>query len=185
MLRDAAVKVFLADYSTRIRESVAALLVARGVDIVGQAATPQDAMYGILATCPDVVVLETQLEGGNGLQVLRAVRRSNPGIAFIVFSMQAGAALRLDYLIAGANSFLDKAAEFHQLLTMLLKIGPSPNAYALALENERAAWRVLHGISRTDPQYTQILVQWQSAADRIAIEADMLLNPDTPKLPPG
>ena len=174
--RDAGVNVFLADYSIMVRESVAAMLVAQGANIVGQAATPQGAMYGIQTTQPDVVVLETQLEGGAGLQVLRGVRRTNPGIAFIVFSIQAGAALRLDYLAAGANCFLDKATEFSQLLNALTKIGPSPNAYALALENERTAWQVLQGIPRTDSRFAQALSGWQAAADRIAAEAEKLLN---------
>jgi len=173
---DAAVKVFLADYSVRVRESVAAILAARGLKIVGKATTPQDATYGIQATRPDVVVLDTQLEGGNGIQVLRAVRRTNPGVAFIVFSIQAGAALRLDYLVAGANCFLDKATEFRQLLNAVTKIGSSPNAYALALENERAAWQVLRGTARTDPRYGPALSEWQAAADRIGAEGEKLLN---------
>lgn len=117
--RNAAIKVFLADQSTIARESVAAILAARGLNIVGQAATPQDALHGIEATHPDVVVLDTQLEGGNGLQVLRAVRRMLPGIALIVFSIQSGPTLRLNYLGAGADCFLDKATEFHQLASAI------------------------------------------------------------------
>jgi len=113
----AKVRVFLADDSALIRERVAAMLAARAIDIVGQAETPQDSIDGILAAHPDVVVLDVQLEGGTGLQVLRAVRQVDPRIAFVVFSNNAGPAYRKRYLGEGAQRFLDKTTEFDQLVS--------------------------------------------------------------------
>jgi DNA-binding NarL/FixJ family response regulator len=109
------VKIFLADDSSLIRARVAAMLGAPAMTIVGQAETPQACIDGILATRPDVVVLDVQLEGGHGLDVLRAVRPAAPQIAFVVFSNNSGPAYRKRYLGAGAVSFLDKSAEFDQL----------------------------------------------------------------------
>jgi len=111
------VKVFLADDSAMIRERVAAMLAACAMDIVGQAETPQGSIDGILAAHPDVVVLDVQLEGGTGLEVLRAVRAAEPDIAFVVFSNNAGPAYRKRYLGEGARQFLDKTTEFDQLVT--------------------------------------------------------------------
>jgi DNA-binding NarL/FixJ family response regulator len=108
-------KVFLADDSSLIRARVAAMLGAPSMDIVGQAETPQACIAGILATHPDVVVLDVQLDGGQGLEVLNAVRPAAPGIAFVVFSNNSGPAYRKRYLGAGAAFFLDKSTEFDQL----------------------------------------------------------------------
>ena len=69
------------------------MLADRGISVVGAAAT-QDSIDGILAARPDVVVLDVQLEGGSGLQVLRAVHPVEPGIAFVVFSNNVGLAYR-------------------------------------------------------------------------------------------
>ena len=110
------VKVFLADDSALIRDRVAAMLASRAMDIVGQAETPQSSIDGILAMHPDVVVLDVQLEGGSGLEVLRAVRQVDPRIAFVVFSNNAGPAYRKRYLGEGAERFLDKTTEFDQLV---------------------------------------------------------------------
>lgn len=110
------VKVFLADDSALIRDRVVAMLASGAMDIVGQAETPQGSIDGILAAHPDVVVLDVQLEGGTGLQVLRAVRQVDPGIAFVVFSNNAGPAYRKRYLGEGAQRFLDKTTEFDQLV---------------------------------------------------------------------
>jgi DNA-binding NarL/FixJ family response regulator len=109
------VKVFLADDSALIRARVAVMLAAPAMTIVGQAETPQACIEGILATKPHVVVLDVQLEGGQGLDVLRAIRPAEPDIAFVVFSNNSQPAYRKRYLGAGAVRFLDKSAEFDQL----------------------------------------------------------------------
>ena len=111
----APLKVFLADDSAPIRARVAGLLAGQALQVVGEAETPQACIDGILATRPDVVVLDVQLDGGQGLEVLRAVRGAAPGIAFVVFSNNTGPAYRKRYLGAGAARFLDKSAEFDQL----------------------------------------------------------------------
>jgi two-component system response regulator DesR len=116
MPQSTPVKVFLVDDSAMIRQRVAAMLAASAMDIVGQAETPQGSIEGILAAHPDVVVLDVQLEGGTGLEVLRAVRRVEPDIAFVVFSNNAGPAYRKRYLGEGAQRFLDKTTEFDQLV---------------------------------------------------------------------
>jgi DNA-binding NarL/FixJ family response regulator len=109
-------KVFLADDSAAIRERVAAILAAGQMTIVGQAETPQGSIDGILSAHPDVVVLDVQLEGGTGLEVLRAVREADPKIAFVVFSNNSAPAYRKRYIGAGATQFLDKSTEFDQLV---------------------------------------------------------------------
>jgi DNA-binding NarL/FixJ family response regulator len=114
--------VFLADDSAAIRERVGAMLVANAMTIVGEAETPAACIRAILDQHPDVVVLDCQLEGGTGLEVLRAVRRADPAVAFVVFSNNSAPAYRKRYLAEGAVRFLDKTTEFDQL----------PQAVALA-----------------------------------------------------
>jgi DNA-binding NarL/FixJ family response regulator len=113
--RHASIRVFLVDDSALIRDRVTAILTGHAMTVVGEAQTPQSSIDGILAAHPDVVVLDVQLEGGTGLQVLRAVRQAAPDIAFVVFSNSAGPAFRKRYLREGALRFLDKSSEFDQL----------------------------------------------------------------------
>jgi DNA-binding NarL/FixJ family response regulator len=113
--RTAPIKVFLAEDSPLMRERVVAMLAARGMTAVGQAATASACIDGILADHPDVVVLDVQLEGGSGLQVLRAIRQKEPSIEFVVFTVNVEPAFRKRYLAEGARGFLDKATEFDQL----------------------------------------------------------------------
>ncbi len=111
----APITVFLADDSELICDRVALMLGNAGMSVVGRGQTPQACFDGILGSQPDVVVLDVQLEGGAGLEVLRTVRLAAPGVAFVVFSNNSGPAYRRRYLAAGALQFIDKSTEFAQL----------------------------------------------------------------------
>jgi DNA-binding NarL/FixJ family response regulator len=97
------------------------MLEASAMNVVGWAATPQEAIDGIPAASPDVVVLDVQLEGGSGLEVLRAVHQAVPDIAFVVFSSNSSPAYRKRYCGEGAAAFLDKSTEFDQLVQTVAK----------------------------------------------------------------
>lgn len=122
-----SLRVFIADESPLIRERVASILCASSMTIVGQAETPQDAIEGILAMYPDVVVLDVQLEGGTGLQVLRAIRHAAPDIAFIVFANSSDPSYRKCYLAAGAENFLDKTEEIDRIAQAVVMASQHPH----------------------------------------------------------
>lgn len=83
-----------------------------GVDVVGSAATPAEAIAGVLRSRPDCVLLDYQLEGGTGLDVLRAVHQQAPEIVFVVLTNHTQPQYRRACLAAGASHFLDKSTEF-------------------------------------------------------------------------
>ena len=123
MVSNGPIKVFLADDSLQIRQRVSALLHASNVAVVGVGATPAACITAILELHPDVVVLDHQLEGGTGLEVLRAVRHADPAVAFVVFSNSDAPAYRRRYLSEGAQSFLDKSTEFGELAQAVARVG--------------------------------------------------------------
>jgi len=92
-------------------------LVARieGASVVGEAETPGDAVEGILRTRPDCVVLDYQLRGGTGVDVLRAIHPGSPEIAFVVLSNHSSPQYRRACSEAGARWFFDKSMEFGKI----------------------------------------------------------------------
>jgi DNA-binding NarL/FixJ family response regulator len=90
-----------------------------GLAVVGEAASPGEAIARILDLRPDFVVLDYQLEGGTGLDVLRAVHGIDPDIEFAVLTQHATAQHRRACLGAGATHFLDKTHEFAALRGLL------------------------------------------------------------------
>jgi DNA-binding NarL/FixJ family response regulator len=119
----APTRVFIADDSALIYQRVSAMLTAAGMEVVGRAESPLPCFASILATHPDVVVLDVHLHGGAGLEVLRTVRLAVPEIAFVVFSNNSGPAYRKRYLGEGALEFLDKSTQFDQLAGAVARAG--------------------------------------------------------------
>ena len=70
-----ALKVYLVEDSPAILERLEALLgTIEGARTVGRASGASEAIEGILAQHPDLVVLDLKLAEGSGFDVLRAVR---------------------------------------------------------------------------------------------------------------
>jgi len=109
----------------RLRELVDGI---DGVEVVGEAGTPAEAIAGIRRTHPDYVLLDYQLVDGTGVDVLRAVHPDAPDIAFIVLTNHATAQHRRACLHAGARYFFDKSTEFGLVRTTVAEPGRIRNA---------------------------------------------------------
>jgi DNA-binding NarL/FixJ family response regulator len=64
-------------------------------------------------------VLDLSLKEGNGFDVLRAVRKAAPGIAFYVLTNHPIDGFRVTAQRLGARGFFDKSTEFDKLRDVL------------------------------------------------------------------
>ncbi len=120
--------VYIVDDSPSMRVRLSELLgEIDGVDVVGEAGTPADAIAGILRVHPQYVLLDYQLDGGTGLDVLRAVHPQDPGVVFIVLTNHATPQYRDACLEAGARHFLDKSSEFGRIKEFIAGPAATPH----------------------------------------------------------
>jgi len=121
-------KVFVVDDSSAMRMRLSELIEEiGGVTVVGEAGTPADAIDGIVRTRPECVLLDYQLEGGTGLEVLRAVHPRAPDIAFIVLTNHATGPYRRACIEAGARHFLDKSSDLDQIKDVICGLDCAPH----------------------------------------------------------
>lgn len=80
--------------------------------VVGTAADGREALAKIPILHPDVLILDYEMPGMNGLDTLREVRKSHPRVRVILFSTHTryGAKITLDALWLGADDYATKAA---------------------------------------------------------------------------
>lgn len=112
--------IFFVDESPESRSRLTRLI--GGMDearVVGHAATAQAAIAAILEKKPDVVLLDLKLEEGTGFDVLREVRRREPGIDVYMLSNYASEPYRRYALRLGAVDFFDKTTELDRLCDRL------------------------------------------------------------------
>ena len=67
----------------------------------------------------DLVLMNLELPGPNGIEATRALRRQHPGCAVVVMSVNDSEALRSAALDAGALAFISKRELPHALLPLL------------------------------------------------------------------
>ena len=109
-------KVFISDDSATVREHLVTMaLDLPGMAVVGQAQDVPGSLDAIRQTRPDVVILDIRMPGGNGIKVLRAVKKMNPVPKVIMLTNYAYTQYRKKCEEAGADFFLDKSTEFDQL----------------------------------------------------------------------
>ena len=123
---DTRTQVFIVDDSESIRRRLTEMLErAGGIDIVGEAATAGDAIDGILGKHPHSVLLDLNLGGRTGMDVMRAVRPQAPDIAFVVLTNHAEPQYRKACAKAGAAYFLDKSADLDRVPAVIAEIAAS------------------------------------------------------------
>ena len=115
--------VFIVDDSASIRVRLAEMLGRiDGVSVVGEASCAPEAIAAILKTRPDSVLLDLNLMGHTGLDVLRAVRSKAPEIVFVVLTNHSESQYRDACVAAGARYFLDKSQELDRVREVIAEI---------------------------------------------------------------
>ena len=116
-------KIFLVEDSPLLRERLQGIVASvPGTQSVGHAGTAQAAIAGIQNTRPDIVVLDIQLEEGNGFEVMQVIRKVLPQVKFYVLTNFANEAYQRKAERLGAQGFFDKSREFERLRETLLGI---------------------------------------------------------------
>jgi len=123
VLEEKQMKIFIADDSMAVVERLADLLEeVQGTQLVGQAGDVPEAIRGIQKMKPDALILDLQMPGGSGLDVLRAIRMDHPYLYVLICTNYSHPQYREQCLSAGANFFLDKSAEFEKIPTILREL---------------------------------------------------------------
>ncbi len=116
--RGAKIRVLVVDDSVVIRRLVAhALAEDPMLEVVGVAADGAIAIERIAQLNPDVITLDIEMPGMDGLAVLRRLRAQDARPRVVMFSTltERGAALTLESLALGADDYVAKAANVGSL----------------------------------------------------------------------
>jgi len=105
------IRVFLVDDSAFVRRALTRVLAVESeFEVVGEAASGNEALARITAADPDIVTLDVVMPGMDGLQLLPALLRWKPSLKVLMISAHTrdGADATVAALAAGAVDFIDK-----------------------------------------------------------------------------
>src|ERR1700744_5936788 len=112
-----AVKVVVVEDKTWIRENlVQEINRAPGLCCVNNYRTAEDALAGISADRPDVVIMDINLPGMDGVECIRRLRASQPEVRCLMLTVYEESDKIFNSLLAGANGYLLKRTSTAELL---------------------------------------------------------------------
>jgi DNA-binding NarL/FixJ family response regulator len=114
-------RVFLVDDHAMFRAGVRSELVG-WVDIVGEADDVDPAISEILASAPQVVLLDVHLPGGGGQAVVTAVRAQLPEVRFLALSASDAPEDVIAVIRAGARGYVTKTISGPDLLDAVQRV---------------------------------------------------------------
>ena len=113
----APVTVVIADDHELFREGLRAMLTAAdGVQVVGEAATHDQAYEQAVATRPDVLLLDVEMPGIPVLSTISRVRAEAPDTRILIVTMHRDRVLANHLRAAGAAGFVSKSAPASELI---------------------------------------------------------------------
>lgn len=114
------IRVLLADDHAVLRAGLRMLINGQpDMEVVGEAATGEDAWRQAGALRPDIVLLDLTMPGTGGIEATGRIVRDRPGVRVLVLTMHDDIAYLRSVLAAGASGYVLKRSADTELLSAI------------------------------------------------------------------
>jgi RNA polymerase sigma factor (sigma-70 family) len=96
--------------------------IGKRCTVVGEGEDVDTAVAAVLATEPDVVLLDVHLPGGGGAEVIKQVHAVKPGVKFLALSVSDAAEDVIGVIRAGARGYVTKSINSEELLEGMARV---------------------------------------------------------------
>ena len=175
------ISVSIVEDSDQLRGTLARVLSrAAGFSCVSQYANAEDAVKDLPQVKPDVVLMDINLPGMNGVECVRQLKKLLPGVQVMMLTVYEDTDNIFNALAAGASGYMLKrtpTAELLQAIQDVLK-GGSPMTMHIArkvvqsFQKSRAPSATTENLSEREQQVLDLLSQgliYKEIADKIGV----------------
>jgi DNA-binding NarL/FixJ family response regulator len=114
------VRILIADDHALFRDGLRALFLSIcDTEVVGEAATGEDAIVRAAELEPDIVLMDIQMPGLNGIEATRRIAQANPRAGVIVVTMFEDDESVFAAMRAGARGYVLKGAGQEEILKVI------------------------------------------------------------------
>ena len=182
---DPPIRVLIADDHPVFRDGLASLLgVLPGIEVVGRAKDGAEAVAHTLELHPDVVIMDVQMPGLNGIEATRRIVAERPATGVLVVTMGEDDGTVLSALRAGARGYLRKGAEQDEIVRAVTTVHNGGVVFGASLAHRIA--EVLAPVAGPARPFSELTDRETEVLDRIAaghnnarIAAELYLSPKT------
>lgn len=176
--------ILIADDHTVVRQGLRQILTSEpDIVVVGEAKNANETLDLARALDWDVVILDYSMPDGNGLNVLKEIKRSYPQRPVLVLSMHPEDSIGVSVLRAGAAGYLNKECASEELMVAVRK-AVNGKKYVSASLAERLAVEIeagSHGRPHESLSDREYRVMWLIASGKSVthIAEELMLSPNT------
>ena len=129
-----ALRVLIADDHLLFRDGLRALLkAAPDTELVGEATTGEEAVALAAELQPDVVLMDIQMPGGNGIEATRRIVHDSPHVRVLMVTMYEDDNSVFMAMRAGARGYLLKGAKYDEVLRAIRAVGAGEAIFSPAI----------------------------------------------------
>ena len=130
-------RAVIVDDSPFVLKTITSLLEQESnVQLIGSATDGYGAVRRVLELRPDLVLMDLQLPGINGLEATRQIKARSEAPVVILVTADNTPGCREAALAAGTDGFVDKHYLLTQLRPAIRKLFPGPNRLRRCYENQ-------------------------------------------------
>lgn len=145
-------KILIFEDNRRIRESLNLLLSGSpGFEVTGTFENATNADHIASVYHPDVVLMDIDMPGTNGIKGVRLIKEADPNIHIIMFTVFEDEDKLFECLAAGANGYILKNTPAPQLIQAIIEVneGGAPMSPGIA----RKVLNSFYNIESASPDY--------------------------------
>lgn len=174
------IRVALADDHVLVRCGVKALLDSiPGMDVVAEAGDGSELLQKLERTPADVVLMDLNMPGMDGLAAIACVRRQHPAIRILVLSMdESPEAVRLT-AAAGACGYLTKLASDSELEQAVRTVKATGSYFSPAVSLGLVRWTQRQPAHDLTDRQREVLILLANGMSAKAIGSELGLAPRT------
>lgn len=178
-------RIFLVDDHDIVRAGIKSVL-SDAFDVVGEAADVDGAIEGILATGPELVVLDVKLPSGGGAEVIKGVRGERPDVLFMALTVSTSRDDVVQMMQAGVDGYITKTTLTGELPDLIEQtaegqrpVSPDVAGFLLDIDEDIAAGSAIERLTPREREVVNLIARgysYRETANRLTISVKTLEN---------
>lgn len=133
------IKVFIVDDHEIIREALKKIVNEElDIVVVGEASNGNEVLNGVLKSKCDILLLDLNIPGLSGSNLIKKVRRKTPKVKILILSIKPEDRFILPLLRVGASGYICKDSNLNELISAIRRVYTKGRYLSVGIAEELA-----------------------------------------------